>query len=237
MSSTPPTPKATAAPPRCPEAIRWPRVLEMGLAFVTGAVTLLLIQYAWRRLGDSGQPAAAVEVVVYRIDLNQAGGGELAQLPGIGPALAERIVAHRQEHGPYASVDGLREVKGIGPAILERVRPRLEVGSRDSAGLAATASVPAGGKEVRASRGRKAPVTGAVNVNRAGRDELMKLPGVGPVLADHILADRETRGPFRTVDDLKRVKGIKDKVLEKLLPYVTVDESRSLAGGDEAGER
>jgi competence protein ComEA len=65
----------------------------------------------------------------------------------------------------------------------------------------------------------------------------MTLPGIGPVLAEHILADREAKGPFRSLGDLKRVKGIKDKVLEKLLPYVTVDDNSSLAGRDEASER
>ena len=202
----------------------------MSLAFVLGAFTLLLIQYGWRRIGDSGQPSIPVEVVVVRIDLNEARRGELAQLPGIGPALADRIVAHRQEHGPYASVEALREVKGIGPAILERVRPRLQVTGHELA-----TGAPA--KEGRAASGRKPPITQPVNVNQAGRDELMKLPGVGPVLADHILGDREARGPFRTLTDLKRVKGIKDKVLEKLLPYITVGDNPSLAGRDEASER
>src|SRR5262249_27088115 len=142
----------------------------------------------------------------------------------------ERIVAHRQEYGPYASVEALRDVKGIGPAILERVRPRLQVTAHEPVTAAST-------KESRSVSGRKPQVTQRVNVNQAGRDDLMKLPGVGPVLADHILADRDTKGPFRSLSDLKRVKGIKDKVLEKLVPYITVDENPSLAGRDEASER
>src|SRR5262245_25039673 len=171
MSSAPPAPKSAPSPQRCLEAIRWPRVVEMGLAFVLGAFTLLLIQYGWRRIGDSGQPSIPIEVVVVRIDLTEAGRGELAQLPGIGPALADRIVSHRQEHGPYASVEALREVKGIGPAILERVRPRLQVSAHEPA-------VAASAKGERATSGRKPPVAQRVNVNQAGRDELMRLPGV-----------------------------------------------------------
>lgn len=56
------------------------------------------------------------------VDLNTAGATELEQLPGIGPALAGRIVAWRDEHGPFTSVDELDEVSGIGPAVLGQVR-------------------------------------------------------------------------------------------------------------------
>lgn len=48
------------------------------------------------------------------LDLNTAGAEELAELPGIGPVLAERILAYRTEHGPFASREELLEVEGIG---------------------------------------------------------------------------------------------------------------------------
>ena len=53
------------------------------------------------------------------LDLNTAPAEELAKLPGIGEALAERIVSYREEHGPFETVDELDEVSGIGPGILE----------------------------------------------------------------------------------------------------------------------
>jgi competence ComEA-like helix-hairpin-helix protein len=64
------------------------------------------------------------------IDLNAAGEAELTLLPRIGPALARRIVAHREANGPFASVDALVEVKGIGPKTLELIRPMAEVVSK-----------------------------------------------------------------------------------------------------------
>jgi competence protein ComEA len=59
------------------------------------------------------------------VDVNRATAAELAALPGIGPALAERVVRWRRAHGRFGSVDALAEVPGIGPATLERLRPRV----------------------------------------------------------------------------------------------------------------
>ena len=52
----------------------------------------------------------------------------LQTLPGIGPALAERIIAYRTEHGPFRTVEELLEVKGIGEATLEKLRQEVTVG-------------------------------------------------------------------------------------------------------------
>ena len=46
-------------------------------------------------------------------------------LSGIGPALAERIVADRDSSGPFGSLEGLRRVKGIGPALSAKLAPRV----------------------------------------------------------------------------------------------------------------
>lgn len=51
-----------------------------------------------------------------RVNLNVATVTELDGLPGIGPVLAQRIVAHREEHGPFRAVEELDEIEGIGPA-------------------------------------------------------------------------------------------------------------------------
>lgn len=59
------------------------------------------------------------------LDLNAAGATELDRLPGIGPATAQAIVEHREQHGPFAAVDDLEEVRGIGPAKLEALRDQV----------------------------------------------------------------------------------------------------------------
>lgn len=63
-----------------------------------------------------------------RVDVNRATGEELQALPGIGPALARRILETRSERGGFASVEELKEVRGIGDATLERLRPFIVVG-------------------------------------------------------------------------------------------------------------
>ncbi|MEW6755740.1 MAG: helix-hairpin-helix domain-containing protein [Candidatus Latescibacterota bacterium] len=62
------------------------------------------------------------------VDVNAAPAAVLEELPGIGPRTAARILAYREEHGPFATVEELDRVPGIGPRTLERLRPRIRVG-------------------------------------------------------------------------------------------------------------
>ncbi len=62
-----------------------------------------------------------------KININRASAEELEALPGIGPVLAARIVAYREEHGPFRSVEDLLRIPGIGPATLERIREMITV--------------------------------------------------------------------------------------------------------------
>jgi len=62
----------------------------------------------------------------------------------------------------------------------------------------------------------------AVNINTASKDELIALSGIGPAKAQAILDYRKANGPFKSVDDLKSVKGIGAKRLEKLRPELSV---------------
>lgn len=97
----------------------------------------------------------------------------------------------------------------------ERVRSATSIALAAAlALLAAHAAMRAPGAE--AHRIRPDPV----DVNAAGPDELALLPRVGPSLAAAIVADRDARGPFRSVDDLDRVRGIGPTTLEVLRPHV-----------------
>lgn len=99
------------------------------------------------------------------MNLNRATERQLQQVRGIGPVLAGRILAHRQEHGDFVEVEELDEVSGIGPRTLERIRPYFFV-VEDSAASDSSVSVgppsegpspsgpsPASGDTVSASEG------------------------------------------------------------------------------------
>ena len=78
-----------------------------------------------------------------------------------------------------------------------------------------------GGAPPDSGRGRQPPAP--VAVNRAGAAELQRLPGVGPVLAQRIVAYREAHGALRSLADLRRVKGIGPRTCERLAPHVRFD--------------
>jgi len=70
---------------------------------------------------------------------------------------------------------------------------------------------------------------GVVNINTADLEQLQLLPRVGPALADRIIAFREANGPFASVDELVAVKGIGERSLASLAPYVTTTGETTLS--------
>ena len=96
--------------------------------------SLLLPLFASLSLAVSAAPAmqptmpSAVmqDAAKAQVDVNKADVATLqSELTGIGKSKAEAIVAYREAHGPFTSVDELLEVKGIGSALLERNRDKL----------------------------------------------------------------------------------------------------------------
>lgn len=116
----------------------------LGLSFLTGTALELREQWTGRRsagkarivslgrdpelvaLADSALRAKSLELAK-PIDLNSADAERLEYLPGIGPVLAERIVAYRNANGPFQSVDELENVSGIGPKKLSVLRERVTI--------------------------------------------------------------------------------------------------------------
>ena len=79
---------------------------------------------------SSAAPTATSDVSaasVGFVDLNTASADELDTLPGIGPALAGRIVAYREANGPFRTVDELAEVDGISLAMVDKIRSLITV--------------------------------------------------------------------------------------------------------------
>lgn len=72
---------------------------------------------------------------------------------------------------------------------------------------------------------KKKPPLHSVNLNTATSAELQQVPGIGPSTADKILKMRKSYGPFKTVDDLRAIKGIGPKRMEKMRKYLTVGKA------------
>lgn len=78
--------------------------------------------------GEASGTPSGVESGVGKLDLNTATVGQLEELPGIGTVLAQRIVAYRDAHGPFTSIEQLQNVEGIGPSLMEKLRPLVTIG-------------------------------------------------------------------------------------------------------------
>jgi competence protein ComEA len=226
--TTPPAPAVPPAPPT-PAAAGAPRSAQVALGLLL-AFTLGLL--AFRGYGNwfGARPTETRSAAL--TDLNRADRAELEQVPGIGPALAKQIDDHRRAKGPFKAVGELRQVKGFGPATFDKVRPFLRVEPQATQPQEPPsleplvlerrpAPPPAPAPYPRSGQRKLQPGDPPVDVNAAGVEQLMTIPGVGPVTAQNILAARAA-GPFKAVEDLDRVKGIGPKTLEKLRPFVVV---------------
>jgi competence protein ComEA len=226
-ASSPP-PSISASPPAAIPT-SWPRSAQLSLAFLLGAGTALLLVYTLNSSHWTTQPAVREQGVAvgYRVDLNRADHAELLQLPGVGEPTAKRIEDYRHVHGPFQSVDDLSNVNRMGPAALRRLRPWVTVDNEPDARPARNAA-PAKAKRPRGGN-KAALLKERVNINRASLTELQRVPWIGPTTAQRIIEERQKR-PFRSVDELRRVKGVGVKKLEYMRPYVTVgDDSLQVA--------
>ncbi len=178
-------------------------------------------------------PAAAGPV-----DLNTASEKELEALKGVGPVTAKRIIAAR----PYRSVDELSRA-GVSARVISELRPSVSVRAPAVAARPPSAAAPAptpvpmtpaatparavpppAPAPARAS----APASTAtprlapgqtVNINTASFEMLEALPDIGPVKAQAIIDGR----PYATIEDIMKVKGIKEGVFAEIKDLITVN--------------
>ncbi len=134
------------------------------------------------------------------VDLNTADLKTLETLPGIGPALAQRIIDAR----PFRTVADLEKVSGIGEAKMKDLKDLVTVGTKSAA---AKSSLAPGEK---------------LNINTATADQLDALFGIGPVKSQAIVDYRNANGKFAVIEDVMKVKGIKEGEFAKIKAYIKV---------------
>ncbi len=156
------------------------------------------------------------------IDLNTASEKDLESLKGIGPATAKKIIAGR----PYESVEGL-EKAGIPAKTIESMKPYVTVGAAQAPVKPADEAKPAAASAEPAKKPPKASTQAPaklapgekVNLNTATKEQLEALPRIGPAKAQAIIAGR----PYKSIEDLIKVKGIKQGTFNKLKDLITVE--------------
>ena len=134
-----------------------------------------------------------------KIDINSADTWTMEALYRVGPTKAAAIVEYREQHGPFKSVDELAQVYGINQKLVDRNRDKIIV----SDSVVPDAIQPPRPRQV-------------VNINTADAVTLAKhLHGIGAKKAAAIVAFREKNGPFKSIYDLARVKGIGRTLLKR----------------------
>lgn len=160
------------------------------------------------------------------IDLNTATQAELESLPEIGKSTARKIIASR----PFASVDELskadlnsKTIAKLKPLVTVSTAPsRAAAGTSGAAGPAATAAPTAKKGEATAKAASPAAKLNPgekVNINTASKEKLDALPEIGPVKAQAIIDNR----PYKKLEDIMKVKGIKEATYNKIKEMITVD--------------
>lgn len=151
-----------------------------------------------------------------------------AELPP--PSAAARADLHRQ----IVAVDSADSVERISGGKRHRSKRPKSIGISTSDGSDA-ASRPDSAARPGKRKGRKGRLSavgqpphdlgatpgGPIDMDRAQEWEILSLPKVGPGLAHRILANRDSLGPFGSLDELRRVKGVGDGVVSAITPYVT----------------
>jgi competence protein ComEA len=158
------------------------------------------------------------------VDMNSASAKELEALPGVGPATSKKIIANR----PYKSVDELSKA-GLSAKAIEKLKPLVTVGSTTPAKESATqapaapakaasaTTAPSSVKKSLPSSTKLAPGQ-KVNINTASKEQLDALPGIGSAKAQAIIDGR----PYEKIEDIMKVKGIKQGVFNKIKDLITV---------------
>lgn len=153
----------------------------------------------------AGLAATAAAQSKTKVDLNTADLKTIAALPGISDTLAQRIIDGR----PYKKLDDLLAVKGIGQAKIDGLKDLVSFSKVK----------PVKDETVKTDATETAEKT-LINVNKADLKTLITLPGIGEATAQKIIDGR----PYKTLDDLGKVKGIGEAKLKGIKDLISFED-------------
>ncbi|HAV42407.1 TPA: hypothetical protein DCX15_00110 [bacterium] len=134
---------------------------------------------------------------------NKANKDELVELPSIGEVMASRILEFRNKR-PIRDAKDVLSIKGIGKKTLRKIEKALVIrlNHKGHEGILSNMEI---------------------DLNTATLEELIRLPGIGPTIAQRIIEYRNNR-KFSSIDELLEVKGIGPAKLEKMKPHIKIQE-------------
>ena len=122
-----------------------------------------------------GDAAAARKVV----NVNEASSAEIARLPRVGTKLADRIVAHRKEHGPFRRPEDLMQVKGVGEKFYATLKPYVAVSGPTTLAEKVSSKGTRGGKSGAAKSGKSS----SASSSESGRSQSTTRSPVAPSMS------------------------------------------------------
>jgi competence protein ComEA len=212
--------------------------LWLSAALCAGALMVAVVGQA----APSASVSTSTSTKAAKVDVNNADVTTLQTLPGVGPAIAQKIVDNR----PYKSYADLEKVSGLSKAKVDAMKGQVTFGattaaksgakssktvtstttSPSSKSVTTTTSKPTASEKSTVTRtestsSKPLTATGKVNINTASQEELDVLPGIGPTRAKAIIDYRAEHGNFKSIDEIKNVKGIKEGEFSKIQDKIT----------------
>lgn len=156
----------------------------------------------------------AVECAAYPIDINACGTEELTSLPGIGPAIARKVVDYRTKNGGFKTRCEVKNVGGIGERFYERIKDQIFVQNDPTPGLDEFegAQEENGGETVC-----------RMDINAASAEDFGAIKGLGRKAGEKIIEFRNNNGGrIDSFKQLSGIEGIGKKRLRKLNKYFVI---------------
>lgn len=127
------------------------------------------------------------------IEINSADSAMLTEIRGIGPAFASRIIKYRDRLGGFYKIEQLKEVYGIDSVKYQQIEDQISLNSDQII---------------------------QININSATFELLKKHPYLSYKQMNAVLQYRRQHGPFKTIDELKKVALLNEEIIRKIEPYI-----------------